>query len=449
MPVSATEYAHPGYALSVALANIDLSAISALPSDWQVVRLADVLDLRNGVNAEKHSYGHGVQFINVLEVITNSHLFARSIPGRVNLPRRLVQSYAVQFGDLVFNRTSETQEEVGLAAVYLDDEVVVFGGFVIRGRFREQPFDPIYSGYALRAPAVRSQIIAKGQGAIRANIGQMELGQVELPIPRMAEQRAIAAALSDVDSLIAALNALIAKKRAIKQAAMQQLLTGSTRLPGFVGEWQSKSVAELFTFLPTANNPRADLSSDGAVGYIHYGDIHTNTRTSLDCSVAQLPMISETKISSTARVRDGDLVVVDASEDEAGIGKSVELVGVGERQIVAGLHTFLLRGDRTQIVDGFKQYLQFLPSYRAAMTRLATGISVFGVSKANVASVVVEIPCLLEQQAIAQVLSDMDAEIEALEARVAKTRDIKQGMMQQLLTGRIRLVSPAPEEVPA
>ena len=124
-----------------------------------------------------------------------------------------------------------------MAATYLGTEQVVFGGFVIRGRPTDNSLDPTYSGYALRAPVIRSQIIPMGQGAVRANIGQQSLRRVVVPVPPLPEQRAIAAALSDVDALLDGLDRLIAKKRDLKQAAMQQLLTGKTRLPGCRDEW--------------------------------------------------------------------------------------------------------------------------------------------------------------------------------------------------------------------
>jgi len=118
----------------------------------------------------------------------------------------------------------------------------------------------------------------------------------------------------------------------------------------------------------------------------------------------------------------------------------VEIQNARSRKIVAGLHTFLLRGNKELLADGFKGYLQFITSVKAALIRFATGISVYGVSKGNVRSIEVPLPRLEEQTAIADVLSDMDAEIAALEARRDKTRALKQGMMQELLTGRIRLV---------
>ena len=109
------------------------------------------------------------------------------------------------------------------------------------------------------------------------------------------------------------------------------------------------------------------------------------------------------------------------------------------RKVVAGLHTLLLRGDKDALADGFKGYLQFIPSVKEALIRLATGISVYGISKTNIKNIEVRLPSVEEQSAIASVLSDMDADIATLEARRDKTRALKQGMMEQLLTGTIRL----------
>ncbi len=198
---------------------------------WDQRPFVTLFDFRNGVNAEKSAYGVGVRFINVLEVITRSHLQADHVPGRIALSRIQQDAYRVRRGDLLFNRTSETQEEVGLAAVYEDDEDVVFGGFVIRARPKpDADLDPCFCGYALRAPAVRQQLTARGQGAIRANIGQSDLGKVMMSRPSLHEQRAIATVLSDMDAELAALEARRDKTRLLKQGMMQELLTGRTRL---------------------------------------------------------------------------------------------------------------------------------------------------------------------------------------------------------------------------
>jgi type I restriction enzyme S subunit len=260
--------------------------------------------------------------------------------------------------------------------------------------------------------------------------------------PTNAEQRAIAEALSDVDRLLGCQEALIAKKRAIKQAAMQQLLTGKTRLPGFSGEWKTKRLGDHVKFLRHGINSRADLTNEGSVKYLHYGDIHTSPDVYLDPRVTAMPALSMEQARSLDRLEDGDLVLVDASEDMEGVAKSVELKGLQGQVVVAGLHTIAARFDKSILVDGFKAYLQFCPDFQDHLRRLAAGTKVYATHRNHIADAEMELPAPEEQTAIAAVLSDLDAEIAALGARRDKTRVIKQGMMQQLLTGRVRLVEP-------
>lgn len=264
------------------------------------------------------------------------------------------------------------------------------------------------------------------------------IADMAVPVPPINEQKAIAKALHDIDDLIASLDALIAKKRDIKQAAMQQLLTGKTRLPGFEEEWQVYSFGTLFTFLKNGSNSRSDLSSEGEVSYVHYGDIHACASPRM--SAVTLPKIAASKVSGLPRLRNGDLIFADASEDYAGVGKSVEMVDCDDREVVAGLHTILARGDDNLLADGFKGYLQMLPDVKAALVRIANGISVYGISKTGIRPIQISLPSKDEQSAIASVLIDMDAEINEVAAKRAKAESIKDGMMQQLLTGRIRLV---------
>lgn len=277
-------------------------------------------------------------------------------------------------------------------------------------------------------------------GGNRQGLNFTQVRSFVIPLPPLAEQRVISIALSDLDACITEISLLIAKKRDLKQATQQELLTGRRRLPGFSGEWIEWEFADLFQFLKTGNSPRADLGTTGDVGYIHYGDIHGATSPFLDGCMARLPMIDATKVRTLPSVLDGDLIMADASEDTLDIGKCVEVRCLGGQRVVAGLHTFLLRGNRKLLADGYKGYLQFIPSVRGALVRSATGISVYGVSKLAVKRIRVLLPDRTEQAAIAAVLCDMDAEIAALEARREKTRLIKQGMMQELLTGKTRLI---------
>jgi type I restriction enzyme S subunit len=206
-----------------------------------------------------------------------------------------------------------------------------------------------------------------------------------------------------------------------------------------IDEWKKNCIGEIFQFLSTANNPRSDLSEHGDIGYLHYGDIHGGTSPFLDCSKKAMPYIELQKIKNLPFLEEGDLVIADASEDYEGIGKSVEMLNINNKKIVAGLHTFLLRGNKSIVADGFKGYIQFIPSLRTDIVRLATGISVYGISKNNLRGVEVKLPPIHEQKAIAAVLSDIDSLITSLKQLIAKKRDIKQAAMEQLLTGKQRL----------
>jgi type I restriction enzyme, S subunit len=408
-----------------------VSDVGVIPDDWDVVPLSELLDFRNGVNADKNAYGHGIRFINVLEVITKSHLTAEDVPGRVALSGPAIKAYAVRRGDVLFNRTSETQEEVGLAAVYEDDEPLVFGGFVIRGRPVTSRLDGEYCGYGLRSAAVRQQIVKRGQGAIRANIGQADLRQVLAPLPPAAEQRAIAGALSNADELIGRLDRLIKKKRAVKAAVMHELLSGATRLSGFAGEWEMYRLGEIGAFFKGRGIKRGDISTEG-LPCIRYGEIYTRYDNYATGLASRIPL----SVTAQAQpIAQGDLLFAASGETSEEIGKCVAYVG--DEVAYAGGDIIGLR-----LTGHDPLYLGHLLNHgeiAQQKARFGQGDAVVHISAARLGELAFRLPSLREQQAIARVLLDIDEEIVALECRVAQTRAVAQGMKQALLSGRVRL----------
>lgn len=299
---------------------------------------------------------------------------------------------------------------------------------------------PQFLKILLESPYYQKRMVDEAGGSTIKHIYITIVDKMPLGIPlNKSEQSAIAAALSDVDALLAHLDQLIAKKRDIKQAAMQQLLTGQTRLPGFSGDWEVKRLGDFSRFLRNGTFSRAELEEQGGTHYLHYGDIHTSSSARLDAIAASTPYLSESKARTLDRLECGDLVFADASEDYNGVGKSVEISNIGSG-LVSGLHTIPIRFQKSILSDGFKAYLQFIPSFRNHLLRLASGTKVYATQRSHIASAELKLPPVEEQTAIATVLSDMDAELAALEARRDKTRALKQGLMQELLTGRIRLV---------
>lgn len=205
-------------------------------------------------------------------------------------------------------------------------------------------------------------------------------------------------------------------------------------------DWEVKTFRECFEFLSTGSQSRSELSEYGNVGYIHYGDIHTKWNLVLDCDQDNFPLINKEKVKELPILKDGDLIIADASEDYEGVGISIEIKNVRDREIVAGLHTLLLRADPDIIANGFTRFITSIKYVKQSLQKIATGISVYGISKTNLKNIAIPIPPTIEEQkAIAQSLSDVDTLITALDQVITKKRNIKQGTMQQVLTGKKRL----------
>ena len=416
------------------------TGIGAIPQDWAVRSLRSLLRSAPsyGINAAAVPFDDSLPTYVRITDISQDNQF-KPLP-RVSVKHPHVHAFYLEMGDLVFARTGAS---VGKSYLYApDDGALVFAGFLIRVRPDPEQLNPTFLSYCVQSKFYWDWVTVMSTRSGQSGINGKEYGTLLLPRPPTSEQRAIVEVLSDVDGLLGALDALITKKRAIKQAAMQQLLTGTIRLPGLEGAWQTKRLGDICTHLPTANNPRADLSEYGKVEYIHYGDVHAHDRPVLNCTCCDLPRIAESHVSNATLLQDGDLVMVISSEDLVGVGKSVEVQGVTGRYVVAGLGTILYRGNRDNWAMGFKAYLQFIPEFRSALMRIASGISVYAISKKQLADVEFALPPFSEQRAIVAILSDMDSEIATLQQRRDKTRAIKQGMMQALLTGRVRLVKP-------
>jgi type I restriction enzyme S subunit len=268
--------------------------------------------------------------------------------------------------------------------------------------------------------------------------------KVGIPLPpTLAEQEAIASALSDADAYIESLEKLIAKKRLVKQGAMQELLSGKRRLPGFSGKWEEEYIDELFDFFGGTTASRDQLGTEGYC-YLHYGDIHTSKKTFIDLPSESYDIpkfnISLSRIASGSLLKDGDVVFVDASEDDEGASRHIVIDNPLNVPFISGLHTIVARSKTANVDNVYKRFCFQTSAVKKQFLFFAVGTKVTGISKSNIGKITIPLPSLPEQSAIAQVLSDMDAEIEALEAKHAKARKLKEGMMQQLLTGRIRLI---------
>ena len=400
--------------------------LGPLPNTWEAVLLGDLFVFKNGLNKAKRFFGSGTPIVNYMDVFEHPGLRLGDLSGRVSLTPEEIRNFKVQRGDVFFTRTSETVEEIGVASVMLyEPHDTVFSGFVLRARPRDGQLNNSYKQYCFAHKVVRSQIISNATYTTRALTNGRTLSTVWIAIPPTPEQRAIAEALSDVDGLLNALEALIAKKRAIKQAVMQQLLTGKTRLPGFSGAWETKQLGEIFT-IRAGSSKSQYITQGGKYIIVDMGSVATD---------GQL-IISKFTHYEGDFLKEGDLVM---PKDDIGGGKIIGKVAYidANNLYVLGDHVYALR-----LIEGFPKFFSYLINRYETNSTLKSkvgGSAQLGLSRKAVVEQEVPIPTYDEQHAIASVLSDIDTEIAALAQRRDKTRAIKQGMMQQLLTGQVRL----------
>lgn len=395
---------------------------------WENATIGDFLDFKNGLNKGKEFFGYGTPIVNYTDVYKNRGLRKSDIRGKVCLTPDEIHRFDVRKNDVFFTRTSETPDEVGMSSVLLDDiENGVFSGFVLRGRPKNDMFVPEYCKYCFSTEAVRNAIITGCTYTTRALTNGKQLSAIELPIPPKPEQKAIAEALSDIDTLIVNLEKLIAKKKAIKQGAMQELLTGKRRLPGFDGEWVDLEIGKHGHLLRESIDPQAHPNvmfseysmpafDDGQMAVKKYGaDMHSN-RTAIYGTVL---------LFNKLNVRQKRIWLVNAMENHA-VCSSEFLPYCSETLDLRLLQQLLSTEKITNDFIGMST---------------GTSNSQKRITPKNFLEYTVYVPRdINEQAAIADILADMDSEISQLQQTLEKYRLIKQGMMSELLTGRIRLV---------
>lgn len=295
----------------------------------------------------------------------------------------------------------------------------------------------IYLYYWLQSQKPGFERIAAGSTI--KTIGLPFFQALEVVQPPPAEQAAIAQALTDADTLIDSLEQLLTKQRQIKQGAMQELLTGKRRLPGSGGKWREAQLSGLGSFLK-GSGIRRDQALSGSLPCIRYGEIYTAHE---DHVRAFHSWISPEVAAEAAKLRQGDLLFAGSGETKEEIGKCVALLD--DCEAYAGGDIVILRPNEG-VSSAFMGYALNSPPVVRQKASRGQGDAVVHISSAALGSVTLPLPSVAEQHAIAQVLTDMDASLTALQARVTKARQLKQALMQVLLTGRIRLLPLAPLE---
>jgi type I restriction enzyme S subunit len=340
-----------------------------------------------------------------------------------------LSSYILKTGDIVFSRVGSVDRNSLISEL---ENGWLFSSRLLRIRINIQNISPAYLSYHFLQESTKHRIRSVAVGQTMASLNTTILKGIDISLPPLAEQKAIAHALSDVDNLITAIDQLITKKRNIKQGTMQELLTGKKRLPGFSGKWEVKKLGECLTKNPEYGiNAPAVAYSDNLPVYIRITDISQDGRFLPDKKV------SVNHILSTNYLLEIDDLVL--ARTGASTGKSYLYNTEDGELTFAG---FLIRV-KVNIQKLNPQYLKgFLNTkpYWNWVNMMSMRSGQPGINGKEYSQLQIPLPPLPEQKAIAEILTDMDKEIEALEKKRDKYKALKQGMMQELLTGKTRII---------
>ncbi|MEZ1317698.1 restriction endonuclease subunit S [Pseudomonas fluorescens] len=399
--------------------------VGVIPDEWQVSTLQDACQepISYGIVQCGPHLNSGIPYIRVSDMDEpelNVDGMLRTSP---SIASRFGRS-TVQEGDLVYALRGKLGE---VRQVRAD----VAGANLTQGTARLSPNKKVLSDYflwALRNPPTVRQAEIEAKGTTFREITLADLRKIKVLIPPLSEQLFIATALSDVDALLGALERLTAKKRDLKQATMQQLLTGQTRLPGFYEEWMVKRLGDVARIQRGASPRPIDspvwFDQNSSVGWVRISDV-TKSGMYLRETTQRLSPLG---VQHSRPVARGSLIMSIC----ATVGRPVIT------KIDVCIHDGFVVFDDLQADKLFIYYT--LKWIEPDWSKHGQTGSQMNLNTGLITGTEVSLPPLPEQAAIAAVLSDMDAELAALEQRLAKARALKQGMMQELLTGRTRLL---------
>ena len=410
--------------------------IGVIPKDWEVVELKKAIDSTQlGGNYPNSEIESGLPLIKMgnigrgnIDLTKIQYVSIKGIPKDKDL---------IHYGDVLFN-TRNTLDLVGKVAIWRNElPRAYYNSNLMRMKFKKDFVSSnFYVNYLFNSRQSLDQLkgFATGTTSVAA-IYTRDLFKYKIVLPKLEEQIAIATVLSDTDALIEKLEKLIAKKKAIKQGAMQQLLTGKKRLPGFSGEWEVKKLGKIGETYGGLSGKTKNDFDDGKYPYIPFMNIMSNP-------VIDLQYFDYVNIRSDEKQNKaikGDLFFNGSSETPEEVGMcSVLQSDIPNLYLNSFCFGFRLNKDLK--TDGlYLSYFFRSPMGRQLIFSLAQGATRYNLSKTNFMKLEIPYPDSAEQTAIATILSDMDSEIEKLEQKRDKYIMLKQGMMQQLLTGRIRI----------
>jgi type I restriction enzyme S subunit len=398
-----------------------LTEVGVMPEDWEVKKLGELSSVLTGTTPptdDKSNYGNEYMFVGPSDLGQVKHieksekmLSSSGFSKAVEIPASSIMITCIGIVGKVGIATAPLATNQQINSITPD---------------ASYDADFLYYTMLHYAPKLRSTASIQ----VVPIINKTSLSSFEIPFPTLTEQKIICKPINEIDLLITSLQKLIIKKQLIKQGVMQELLTGKRRLPGFTGEWEKTTIDECFTVLRGSGLSKAHLTPDGANSCILYGELFTTYNDVIDV------VYSSTNSHRGVDSKAGDILLpgsttttgVDLAKASALLQDNVRLGG----------DINILRPKREMDSAFLAMYLNVVR--RKEIARETKGITIYHLQSGDIKNIIIELPDLSEQVAISTIIRATDLEIRSLEKQLSKYALLKQAMMQELLTGRIRLL---------
>ena len=389
---------------------------------WKTTPLSRLLRFQNGVNAPAEKYGRGVKFVSVSDIIQNDYVTYDNIVGSVDIDAATLERYSVENGDMVFQRSSETIEDIGRANVYLDNRMATFGGFVIRGK-KIGEYNPYFFKCLLYSNEARRKVIRAGAGAQHYNIGQEALSQIYLHFPEMTEQRRIADLLLLLSNRIATQRKLVKLLKKHKRGVIEQIFGRRLNMGKDAEKWDIVELRDLFSKVARRNRDwkvKNVITNSAEFGLIPQRDF-------FDKSIAV-----EGNTDGYYVIRTGDFVYNPRKSTTAPFGPFNRYTGI-EDGIISPLYTCLVPKGKAN-PEYLAWYFRSTAWHRYVYDNGSQGARHDRVNMTDdlLFGIPVLLPPIAVQERIADGLNAIDARWSSANKVLAHLEEMKRGLLQQL-----------------
>ena len=373
--------------------NVPALRFPEFTEEWEEHYLAEYLDFKNGLNPSANKFGSGIKFISVMDILNNDFITYDCIRTSVEITPEEQVAFAVEKGDMLFQRSSETLEDVGRANVYMDDRPAVFGGFVIRGK-KKAEYNPMFFRYLLASPYARKKVIPMGAGAQHFNIGQDGLSKVKLHFPILQEQQKIADLLRLINERISTQNKIIEKLETLIKGFVDSIFTAN-KFPKVPFKEIYVRAGEGGT--PATSNP--EYYDNGTIPFIKIDDLQNKyIKTNKDC-ITELGLQK-----SSAWIVPANSIIY---SNGATIGAiSINLFPVCTKQGILGVVP------KADINVEFLYYFMTSTAFTKAVERIVTEGTMRTAYLKDINHIPCPVPYPVKQDEIAKMLSTLSEKLE-------------------------------------